>query len=155
MDLRIVPPDGFQTLDHGQQFHAVVGREAESFRHLFLPSLAAQDDAVTARTRIAAGGSVGVEKYGRSVRVHSGNKSSKNLRLTKEAACVRVQNGRLVLIGWVDVVMASGRRAASLGLFAFPASGLCGRRSFLSLSLAPVSLSWVFATRSVHRVTRK
>lgn len=101
MDLRIVPPDGFQTLDHGQQFHAVVGREAESFRHLFLPSLATQDDAVTARARIAAGGSVGEEIYGRSVRVHSGNKSSKNLRLTKEAACVRAQKRPPALTGWV------------------------------------------------------
>ncbi len=54
MNLSVLPPDGLQALDDRQEFHAVVRREAESARHLHLPSGTFEDNPITARAGVSA-----------------------------------------------------------------------------------------------------
>ena len=70
MDLRVLPLDGLEALDDREELHPVVGGEAVAFRDFLLEARAAEDDAQSARTGVAAGGPVGVEEYGRSLRIH-------------------------------------------------------------------------------------
>ena len=54
MHLGIIPSDGLQASDHGQEFHSVICRKAESFRHFHLPSRTLQNHPIASRAWVSA-----------------------------------------------------------------------------------------------------
>ena len=74
MDFGILPLDGFEALDDGEEFHAVVRGEAVSAGHLLPAAGADENDPVSARAGVAAGGPVGVQEYGRTFLIHGNTK---------------------------------------------------------------------------------
>ena len=74
MDLRVLPFDGLEALDDGEKFHAVVRGEAVPGGDFFSPAATDENDAISARTGVAAGGPVGVQEDRRSVLFHRSTK---------------------------------------------------------------------------------
>ena len=64
---RVVPADGPQAFDDGEEFHAVVGGQGETAAQFLFVPCALQDCAVTAGPGIAAGGPVREKIYDRPV----------------------------------------------------------------------------------------